>query len=351
MGIGEPDQLELVDWHKLYARADDDQPVIAGIAFRGRWTAIASPAKAGKSTVLLGLAVAVARSGLDVLYIDAEMGRGDILERVEDWLKLTPDDLEHLHYCDLPRMFDTVAGAAILAHTVDELKPALVVFDGLNGVVIGEENDDTTWRDLYANVIAPMKAMDIAIVSADNLGKAKAQGPRGSSVKMDKADAVLIGERTDNGFKLTASHRRTAAYPSEQTLVVEHADEDGPPMSIRPADGDFPAGTKEKVAELDDHDVPRDASVRQARRLLEAAGITPGRNAVLAAALRYRRGSPLPAFTPLPGNSLNAGNGSGNTPGNTSNKSSVTRVPRLGVYEVTPTNREHDDNSRMENLW
>lgn len=290
MAIGDeqPEIIDIVNWDDLYARNDGDESVIPGIAFRGRWTAIASPAKAGKSTVILGLAVAAAKAGLIVLYLDAEMGRGDVLDRVEEWMQLKPADLANLHYSDLPPKLDTVQGASVLGHTVEAVKPDLVVIDGLNGVVNGAENDDTTWRDMYEWAIAPLKALSIAIVSADNSGKDKTLGPRGSSVKLDKADAIIMLERTDNGVKLTATHRRTAAYPHEQTLFVTHASEEGPPMSVRHVEGDYPEGTSELAKTLDRIGVSLECGRREARRRLAEAGQTAG-NALLGATLRYRR--------------------------------------------------------------
>lgn len=302
MAIGDeqPDIIEIVDWHKLYSRQDDDEAIIPGIAFRGRWTAIAAAAKAGKSTVLLGLAVSVARANVTVLYLDAEMGRGDILDRVEDWMQLKPEDLANLHYSDLPPHIDTVQGAAKLGHTINAINPDLVIIDGLNGVAAGAENEDTTWRDLFDLAIAPMKQQGIAIVSADNLGKDKTLGPRGSSVKLDKADAIIALERTENGCKLTATHRRTAAYPHEQTLIVAYASEDGPPMQVRRVEGDYPEGTKEVAAKLDRVDAPLECGRRTARRLLQEAGETGGKNETLAAALKYRRETALQGVVPHP---------------------------------------------------
>lgn len=174
MAIGDEQTpcIPIVDWDELYARDDDaDDVVIAGLAFRGRWTAIVAAAKEGKSTVLLGLAVGLARSGLNVLYLDAEMGRGDVLERVEEWMHLQPPDLVNLHYSDLPPKLNTVEGSAMLGKAVADIAPDIVVIDGLNGVVVGAEKDDTTWRDLYEYAIAPCKVRGIAVVSADNMGK------------------------------------------------------------------------------------------------------------------------------------------------------------------------------------
>jgi hypothetical protein len=283
--------VDIVDWEHLYSHDPDDEAVIDGIAYRGRWTAIASPAKAGKSTVLLALAVDAARRGVITLYLDAEMGRGDILSRLEDWMDLKPPDLANLHYSDLPPKLDNVQGATRLWNTVEKLSPELVIIDGLNGVVNGAENDDTTWRDMYEWAIAPLKQRGVAIVSADNLGKNGALGPRGSSVKLDKADAVLAMARTDTGVKLTATHRRTASYPTEQEYAVTGADECDPPMSVvRVGVGTgYPEETAAVVAILDALGAPVDISKRKARLLLKANGHDAPGDSKLLPILRYRR--------------------------------------------------------------
>jgi KaiC/GvpD/RAD55 family RecA-like ATPase len=328
IGLAEPpdDQparelIEIVNWDDLFNRKDEDEPIIPGIAYRGRWTAIAAAAKAGKSTVILGLVVALAKTGVTVLYLDAEMGRGDILARAEDWMHLQPADLKNLHYSDLPPKLDNVEGSAKLAYTVQAINPDLVVIDGLNGVVDGAENDDTTWRDLYEWAIAPMKALNIAVLSADNMGH-EAKRPRGSSVKLDKADGILTLERTDDGCKLTATHRRTSAYPAEQEYLVRFASEEGPPMTVTLTGGHgAPEGTAKIVARLDKLGAADDISVRAAARLIResGAGVT---QAVVAAAVRERKNrvSEL-CFGPSR---------------NTTQTPSVPPVTSGGVYEVTP---------------
>lgn len=289
------DGIDWVDWNELYARLDGDEAIIPGIAYRGRWTAIASPAKAGKSTILLGLAVKAATEGVIVLYLDAEMGRGDILDRVEDWMHLKPADLANMRYTDLPPKMDTVEGANLLVKDAEAMKADLVVIDGLNGVVNGAENEDTTWRDLYEWAIAPLKTLNVAVVSADNLGKDKTQGPRGSSVKLDKADAVLRLERTDDGVKLEATHRRSASYPLEQHYTVRHADDSNKPMTVTVVGGSSPAGTAAIVTLLDKLDAPNDIGIRAARRLIRENG-GEGRNEAIDAAVRLRRNS-VPEFS------------------------------------------------------
>ena len=291
MAIGEEYKgFEMVDWGELWDGVDSDEPVIDGLAYKGRWTAIAAQAKAGKSTLLLGLAVATARAGMSVLYFDTEMTRQDMRARLEEWMELGPDDLGNLHYCDLPGKLDTAEGSSALYATVERYVPSLVIIDGLNGVVAGGENDDTTWRDLYEWSITPCKARGIAVISADNLGKDTTRGPRGSSVKLDKADAVIELQRTNLGAKLTATHRRTAAFPREQHYVIAHADEDEPPMVVVRVDDSDPEGTSEVIAKLWELGLPVDIGVRKAREALRAAGFRVN-NAAIGTAVRTRRKS------------------------------------------------------------
>ncbi len=283
--------IDILDWHDLYNHTDtDDEAVIDGLAFRGRWTAIASPAKAGKSTVILALAVQAAQAGHTVIYVDAEMGRGDVLERVEDWMNLKPDDLANLHYTDLPPKLDVVQGAMALYHTCEKYDPALVIIDGLNGVVNGAENDDTTWRDMFELAIAPLKQRGCAIITADNTGHGDKTRPRGSSVKLDKADAIVAMERTDTGVKFTCNHRRTSSYPKEQEYTVTDASEEGPAMSVsRNGTHAAPEGTNRINALLDRLGAPWDIGRRPARALLIAHEGQAPKNDILGAMLKWRK--------------------------------------------------------------
>ena len=166
-------------------------------------------------------------------------------------------------------------------------RPDLVIIDGISGAIQGDENDNTTWLTFYDWTIAPLKQAGIAVWTSDNLGKDRTLGPRGSSVKMDKADAIVMLERTDSGLKLTIPMRRTAAYPKELLLDVFGDDDDAP--RFRRTSQSWVAGTAAKAAELDEIGVPTTASKAEAIRLLKAAGRTPGKTTVLVSAQRYRR--------------------------------------------------------------
>jgi hypothetical protein len=288
--------IEIVNWHDLYTRDDGDEAIIPQLAYRGRWTAINAPAKAGKSTFLLGVAVTTAQNGCVILYLDAEMGRADVLDRVDDWMHLKPEDLTNIHYTDLPPKLDTETGTQRLRGTIETLNPDLVIIDGLNGVVSGAENDDTPWRYLYEAAIAPMKRLGIGIVTLDNTGHLDKNRPRGHSIKIDKPDVVLNLERTDHGIKLTATHRRTSAYPVEQGYVVSNASEDGPPMTVTPVNDWTPQGTANIIVLLDRLNAPLDIGARAARRLVRENGGKGGNDAIDAA--RRARRTTVPTFNP-----------------------------------------------------
>lgn len=282
---------------------DQESEVVGGFLFAGRWTALVAPAKQGKSTVLLTVAVSLTKGvepftgqptdPLNVLYLDAEMGRLDVAERIRDEhaLSLKPLDpaLERFHYSDLVPILATPQGSAATLGYVDHHDISVVIIDGINGVVQGAEKDDATWIPLYRDVIAHLKARGVAVLTADNLGKDKTLGPRGSSVKLDKPDGVVEMARTDAGAKLKATHRRTTAYAEVINLTVTGLDGGNGPLAFRHDIRSWPAGTKAKAVELDRIGAPANVSRRTAKKMLEEHGLTAGKNETLAAAIRFRQ--------------------------------------------------------------
>jgi len=282
---------------------DQETEVVGGFLFAGRWTALVAPAKQGKSTVLLAIAVGLIQ-GVEpftgqpvdphnVLYLDAEMGRLDVAERIRDEhaLRLSPPDpvLERFHYVDLVPALTTPQGSAAILGYVDQHDIGVVIIDGINGTVQGAEKDDTTWIPLYRDVIAHLKTRGVAVLTADNLGKDRALGPRGSSVKLDKPDGVVELSRTDAGAKLKATHRRTTAYAEVADLTITGLDGANGPLTYRHDVRSWPAGTKAKALELDSIGAPANVSRRTAKKMLEEHGLTAGKNETLAAAIRFRQ--------------------------------------------------------------
>ena len=235
------------------------------------------------------------REPIDVVYIDTEMGRTDIEQRLDD-CGHDPKQLERWHACEIPPRLDTPEGGRTVMASVVEHAAGLVIVDGLNGIVSGAEKDDTPWRDLYEYTIRPLKIASVAVVSADNHGKDETLGPRGSSVKLDKADAIIRITRTEGGVTLTATHRRTTDYHEHIDLDVAGLDGSVPVRYRRHGGTVWPDGTKRVVALLDELGVPLDMGRPSVRRVLREAAERDGdtehyrvRNDVLGAAMKWRR--------------------------------------------------------------
>jgi hypothetical protein len=296
------DDLPIIDWSTSSEHTDE---LIPSLAIPGRWTAIAAAAKAGKSSLLISMSVEVSegRHPFDgtpvdaarVLYLDAEMGRLDMEERLVE-CGYVPVDLKNWWACDIPPRLDSTVGAALVLEFVRVHDIQMVVIDGLNGVVGGAEKDDTPWRLLFEHIVRPLKELGVAVITADNLGKDAALGPRGSSVKLDKADAVLNLTRTQAGVNLHASHRRTAAYLLDLALDALGIEGDEPLRYRYTAGQPYPEGTKEVAELLDelgvDPTLGRDAVRKMLRRLAAVEGDEQRyrvRNGTLSAAIRWRK--------------------------------------------------------------
>jgi hypothetical protein len=305
--------MAVVDWSKLHDPVDD---LVDGIAGPGRWTQIVAPAKGGKSTLLMYMALELSegRDPFDggpiepvvVLYVDGEMGLPDVEELVRA-CGYDPKMLARWYAADeLPRL-DTDRDAERLLACVEAIGAKVVVLDGLNGFINPEASErlDDTWRPLYKRTITPLKQRGVTILSGDNLGKDRSQGPRGSSVKMDKSDVVFELKPLDHGVRLHPTHRRSRFTSADVDLSVVGIDR-SVPIRFRRAAG-WPDGTKDTVDLLTRLGVPltegRDkirARLRDEVAAAERAGRDADefrvRNDVLAAAIRFRRLDPAGAL-------------------------------------------------------
>ena len=290
-------------------------PIIDGLIYPGRWTAIVAPAKAGKSTWALHVAHRLAR-GIDpwdaskllpdgpvaILYLDAEMGRLDTVGRLAA-IGLTANDLDNLAYTDLPHKFDQIETALWLHRACNLIQPTVVILDGINGFVTGAEKDDTPWRSLYEFAIAPLKRAGIAVISTDNTGKDEQLGARGSTVKTDKADAIFTmragrDEYMNHTTAITRTHARTTSFTDSLTLRVNGIGT-GTVEYVLP--GAAPATpmivTRDDILRvcrtLNGLGLPDTASLAEATKELRMEGFSI-RSSLIQAAVEYRReGNPV----------------------------------------------------------
>lgn len=202
---GEPDILLLlprIDWHELWADDGDEEWILYPLIPNRRGIAIYSPAKIGKSLLMLEIAVclSLAKKVLGhtlsrryrVLYVDFENDpRGDVRTRLQD-MGYGPDDLDHLDYLSFPALtdLDTEQGGARLMAAIAAYGSEVVVIDTISRAVEGEENSNDTWLDFYRYTGLKLKRAGVTMVRLDHTGKDEAKGQRGGSAKGGDVDAV-----------------------------------------------------------------------------------------------------------------------------------------------------------------
>jgi hypothetical protein len=306
------DRLRLIDWSQVH-NSDDD--VVEGLVMRSRWTQFIAAAKDGKSSLLAWIAICLSEGrdpwdeGLTepyrVLWCDGEMGRLDLEELIRD-LGHDPAALTHFYATEDQLRLDRAAGAEKLLDAVDLLGIDVVVFDGLNSFITAEssENSSETWLPFMKHTIRPLKVRGCAIVSADNLGKDRTRGSRGSSIKTDKADGVVAVHRTDKGVRLQVTHARGGVFLRDDLNLEAEGFDRSVPIRYWRVSGSWPAGTALVAKMLDELAIPvSDGRVKIRARLKEeiataeksgsdASGFQV-RNDTLSAAIRYRRQSSI----------------------------------------------------------
>lgn len=344
----------LIDWQEFWDSDSDvgdwlQWPLFAS----GRGHAVYAGAKTGKSWVVLAAVAALATGRpwlgettmppVDVLYLDAEMTKDDLRDRLEQFGYSPADDLSHLHYAHLPAMpgLDTPEGGQTLLHATQHLGARLVVIDTTARMLeFGRhtENDAAPFQAFYRCTGMLLKQAGVAWVRIDHAGKSKEAGQRGSSAKADDVDVVVALTRTDSGVTLTATHRRMSWYPERVDIDVRQPTADTPAEFSIPSGRPFAAGTADAVRLLDQLGLPVDISVRAAAKAVRESGNTL-RQAVIADAVRSRR--------------LAAGNSASDlretlavTPGNSSGVllgNSVSHIVGNALPQDRPGNGDDDD--------
>jgi hypothetical protein len=302
-----------IDWPAFWSRDHNaEEWLVEPLLPHGRAVALYSPAKQGKSLLVLDVAARLATGGrvldrqagapVDVLYLDLEMTEDDLHDRLTT-MGYGPDtDLGHLHYYLLPSLppLDTPAGGEAVLGIAARHNAQLVIIDTTARVLSGNENDADTVRAFHQHVGLPLKAAGVTVWRLDHAGKDLTRGQRGTSAKNDDVDLVWELSRRDDGLRLRATHRRQSWIPESIDLVFV----EGPPFRHELLAGEsFPEGTRDLAERLDAMGIPLDWGGNRVRKALRDAG-HKARTDVVAAAIRYRK--------PVPGR---AGTGFRDAPG------------------------------------
>ena len=291
----------LVDWATARDLAAGAEFLVEPLIATGRAHVLYAGVKSGKSLLSLWLCaqVALGRAALDrpagdplrVLYLDAENSLDDILERL-DGFGVDPADLARtgtFAYALLPQLtrgIDSHVDAEVIVRHALDHHADLVVVDTTSAFVAGDENSADTWAEVGRLLTRPLKAAGIATWRVDHAGRDVAKGPRGSSAKVADADVVWsLDPGESGGFRLYRRHARMPWVPERVDL---HRVEAAGVTTWRRVGFEWPAGTKDTAALLDELGVALDASARSASDALREAGEGRRRTVVLAA-LKYRR--------------------------------------------------------------
>jgi len=270
----------LVNWQELWTGEHQDEEWAAyPIIPKGRGVALYAPAKAGKSTILLSIAAAIATNRrvlgqrrapqINVLYLDYEMTEADLLERLTELGYGPEDDLTHLHYALLPSLppLDTREGAQAILGLIDTTHAQLALIDTFGRAVEGDEDSADTVRAFYRHTGLALKARGVTYLRTDHSGKDVGKGQRGSSAKNDDVDLVWRLTRTDSkageGVRLERTHSRISWVPNEIKIVRTETDA-GYTYDIDTDTTPYPDGTAQNMQLLKDAGITANHNSRHA---------------------------------------------------------------------------------------
>lgn len=298
LGIDTAPEYNPVIWAELADEEFELVWLVDGLWPTGKHLHLFAAHKTGKSLISLHIAVSLAMGKdpftgspiqpHDVTYIDKEMTRQDLQERLFDMgltQAMKQGGLDKLHYHFYPNIgyLDTVEGGGRLMQWVDKDGSDVVIIDTLSRVVKGEENSNDTYKNFYNYTGAALKANGIAMLRLDHEGHQVGHS-RGASSKADDVDLVYHLKMMDTGLMLEMKFSRIS-YVRKTITLAQGADV----LDFTSTDlKSWPAGTVDRAKELDSLGVPDGLSLRKTQKWLREHDYTVGRTEVLSAAIKYR---------------------------------------------------------------
>jgi AAA domain len=298
-----PDGIQpRIDWHDLWTKEAGEDWIVEPLIAERRLVALYSPAKLGKSLLMLELGVAMSRGTpvlgtkiarpYSTLYVDLENDpRGDVRPRLEA-MGYGPDDLPNLSYLSFPWLaaLDSEQGGQQLLANAKYYGCEVVVIDTVSRTVEGEENNNDTWLNFYKRTGLLLKRAGIALVRLDHTGKDESKGMRGGSAKYSDLDAVwrLSEVVRDHVFRLECTDKRMQI--AELSLTLHRETEPGLQHRVdaRGKAGAFDAKVTELTALCDEAQLPNDANRQAVKEVADEDGLRAG-SEVLAKVVRERK--------------------------------------------------------------
>lgn len=301
VGASLREEFPRVVWRDLWEKEDTEEWIISPLLPAGRIVALFSPAKTGKSLLMLEAAVAIAR-GTEVLgvtpsrarrvmYVDFENDpRGDVRTRLKD-MGRGPEDLDDLVYLSFPALpkLDTAMGGLVLSTLAQEYEVEVVIIDTISRAVAGPENDNDTWLNFYRHTGVLLKAAGIACMRLDHTGKDTTRGMRGGSAKDSDVDvAWLMTAVSESRVELSCTLNRLPV--PQRTLLLKreaepHFHHEVETFGLEYMDPDV----REWLLWLDEHGVEPDTGRPTIEKLCAAEGRKVLHARALEKAIKWRR--------------------------------------------------------------
>ena len=296
-------EFPALDWDALWAEDDSGEEWLAEpLLARGRGVSIYSPVKAGKSLLLLEIAVLLAcgesvfgyepKEPITVLYVDFENDpRGDVRTRLKD-MGRDPSHLARVRYLSFPSLssLDTPQGGQQLVNAAKAYGADIVIIDTASRVISGPENDNDTWLAFYKHTGMRLKVARIGYVRLDHSGKDPNKGARGGSAKGGDVDAIWHMKAEGDGVVILSLD--DARFPiAERYLPLRR--ETAPTLRHVVDSSIVKRRRSEAVAaamqDLVAHGVDINLGRQKACDALKAAGVTAHSQRVVQAAQEQRR--------------------------------------------------------------
>ena len=188
---------------------DPPEELEQGVILAGRVRWIYAPAGKGKTWLWLWLVKRCIERGERALIFDSENGMRLVTERLQA-LGVGPERVDELlHYYPFPHLSTDDRDAEDYARLLDEIEPALVIFDSLvnflgDSALAENSNDDlVAWATCYTR---PARERGIAVVVLDHVPH-EGDHARGASRKRDEVAFSLRLRGVYEGVSMDAWER------------------------------------------------------------------------------------------------------------------------------------------------
>lgn len=166
------------------------EELIEGILLKGKVHQVFAAPGCGKSWVALYVAKKLINQGKRVLYLDTENGPRIIAERLKSMGAEEEKLEEYLHYYSSPDLPMTEESTEAYVRLLEEVNPALVVFDSWVNFLSGAGLDENVSSDIAKwslNFSRPARDRDITVLLLDHVPK-EGSTARGSGRKKEEMD-------------------------------------------------------------------------------------------------------------------------------------------------------------------